>query len=478
MRNQMPLDLAMWDALTDLRGCSDAHVASECALALFFLKYASDIARDTDETKKARFVIPKAADFYRLVTQRTSPGNPDRLRAALQALQAANPEVLDELFDGISLGRGMRDAAAFDAALAPTLEKLADIDLGPAHVAQDTLGKVYEKVLSTLIFFSHSDAGEMYTPRQVSSLLCQLINPRSDDHIYDPACGSAGLLLTCAEHVRKKSATATCRLYGQEINRTPWMISKLNLIIHGRDEDQIRYGDTLRNPLFRTDDGKLTQFDAVVGNPPFSLKDWGEEDAAHDLFNRFGMGVPPANRADYAFILHMLASMKRDTGRMAVVAAHGALFREGSEAEIRKNIIQANLLDAVIGLPPKLFYSTGIPTVVLFFRGGRKHEDGVLFVDASRDFLQGRRLNGLRLSDIEKIVSVAKKRTDQPGYSRRVSAEEVAENGFNLSLARYVEEIELHDVQDMRSLLKRHTELSAEAGLIGVEIEGLIRELW
>jgi type I restriction enzyme M protein len=253
-------------------------------------------------------------------------------------------------------------------------------------------------------------------------------------------------------------------------------LARMNLILRDVGIEHIAYGNPLQYPLLQ-ESGALFKFDTVVGNPPFSLADWGWEFLNDDRHGRFRYGLPPKGRGDYAFILHMVASMKPSTGRMAIIVPHGVLFRGGSEGYIRKNLINSNLLDAVIGLPPKLFYNTAIPTAILLFRHGRE-ADSVLFVDASRDFEVGRKLNGIREEDVSRITKTCQERATTAGYSNLVSRDEIAAMDFNLNISLYVRQGEPNAVTpDVRMLADREETLVAELAEIQREIELRLREI-
>jgi type I restriction enzyme M protein len=248
------------------------------------------------------------------------------------------------------------------------------------------------------------------------------------------------------------------------------------MFLHSEDNHRIEWGDTLRNPQLLDGDDQLKHFDIVVANPPFSLDKWGHESAEADRFGRFRRGIPPKTKGDYAFILHMIETLKPGTGRMGVVVPHGVLFRASSEGQIRKQLIEENLLDMVIGLPEKLFYGTGIPAAILVFRKNKK-DNNVLFIDASREYQDGKNQNFLRDEDIKKILDTAKARESVDKYAYLATLEEIRENDFNLNIPRYVDTFEEEEEIDLEAVLKERKELKADLAKLEVEMEGYLKEL-
>ena len=251
----------------------------------------------------------------------------------------------------------------------------------------------------------------------------------------------------------------------------------MNMFLHGEDNHRIEWGDTIRNPLLKDKNGTgLLHFDVVTANPPFSLDKWGHEDAANDPYGRFRRGVPPKTKGDYAFISHMIETLKPDTGRMGVVVPHGVLFRGSSEGKIRKQLIEENLLDTVIGLPEKLFFGTGIPAAILIFKK-QKTDDKVLFIDASREFETGKNQNQLTPENIQKIINTYKARETTDKYSYLANSEEIAENDFNLNIPRYVDTFEEEEEIDLMVVRTERLALQKQLKNLEVEMEGYLKEL-
>ncbi len=313
--------------------------------------------------------------------------------------------------------------------------------------------------------------GESFlTPSEVSTLLAKLVSPVEGNRVYDPTCGSGSLLIKASKEI----GNSNFRLYGQEKNGQTYALCRMNMFLHRIDDADIRWGDTLRNPL-HIEESHLIKFDRVVANPPFSLDKWGQDELKEDRFGRFKYGLPPKSKADFAFVEHMLASLNSN-GVMGVVLPHGVLFRGSSEGKIRKAIIKDNLLDAVIGLPPNLFFGTSIPTVILIFKRDRENSD-ILFIDASREFEKGKNQNILRESDIEKIVETYKDREGVDKYSYIATLEEIEENDYNLNIPRYVDTFEEEEEIDIDEVKKEIEKIESELIKVKEEMRGYLEEL-
>ncbi len=285
--------------------------------------------------------------------------------------------------------------------------------------------------------------------------------------------------MKCGQRVQiEHNGSKKYALYGQEAIGSTWALAKMNMFLHGEDNHRIEWGDTIRNPKILDSDDRLKHFDVVVANPPFSLEKWGHGTAENDKFSRFRRGIPPKTKGDYAFILHMIETMKPKTGRMAVVAPHGVLFRGSSEGKIRQKLVEENLLDAVIGLPEKLFYGTGIPAAILVLRKN-KSDKNVLFIDASREFVSGKNQNQLSEDHIAKIVKTYQER-DPEGvdkYAYFATPEEMAENDFNLNIPRYVDTFEEEEEIDLMAVRAEREKLKAELADLEAQMDGYLKEL-
>ncbi|MCP4335814.1 MAG: SAM-dependent DNA methyltransferase [Gammaproteobacteria bacterium] len=513
--NPAEINNILWAACDTFRGTVDASIYKDYVLTMLFLKYLSDVWQDHYENyqqehgdhpelieellKNERFVLPGDANFYALYEQRFEPGNGERIDRALHAIEDGNGSKLQDgdhgVFQDISFNSTkLGDEAQKNDILRHLLEDFnqSKLNLRPSQIGnRDVIGDAYEFLIEKFAATAGKKAGEFYTPAEVSQLITELVAPQPGDDICDPACGSASLLMKCGQYIRQHSGQKKYALFGQESIGSTWALAKMNMFLHGEDNHKIKWGDTLRNPRLLNTDESLQHFDVVVANPPFSLDKWGHEAAENDKYGRFRRGIPPKTKADYAFILHMIETMKPQSGRMGVVVPHGVLFRGASEGRIRRKLIEENLLDAVIGLPEKLFYGTGIPAAILIFRKDKyiRNYDAtdanstrpsrasesppshsrasgnltnhVLFIDASREYTDGKNQNHLGREHLDKILATYKERASVGKYAYLASLDEIKENDFNLNIPRYVdtfeeeEEIDLVAVRTEREGLKK-----------------------
>lgn len=493
---QSDINKAAWGACDTFRGVVDPSIYKDYVLTMLFLKYLSDVWKDhraryeqqhADSDglvdalmQQEAFVLPPEAGFDRLYQRRHEPGNGERIDKALHAIEEANIAKLRDVFQDISFNSSkLGDEEQKNDILRHLLEDFAKpaLDLRPSRVGQlDIIGGAYEYLISRFAASAGKKAGEFYTPAEVSGLMAQLVDPQPGDDICDPACGSASLLMKCGRLILQRSGARRYALFGQEAIGSTWALAKMNLFLHGEENHQVEWGDTIRNPKLRTSDDLLRHFDVVVANPPFSLEKWGVETAENDRFGRFRRGVPPKTKGDYAFILHMIETLKPRSGRMAVVVPHGVLFRGSSEGRIRRKLIEENLLDAVIGLPEKLFFGTGIPAAILVFRK-QKPDDKVLFIDASRDFEAGTNQNRLGDAQVAKIVETFQAGEAVDKYAYLATAAEIAENDFNLNIPRYVDTFEEEEEIDLMAVRAERLKLKAELADLEVRMEGYLEEL-
>jgi type I restriction enzyme M protein len=315
----------------------------------------------------------------------------------------------------------------------------------------DLLGDAYEYLMRHFATESGKSNGQFYTPAEVSRIMAQVVGIRADTRpdqtIYDPTCGSGSLLLKAADE-----APRGITIYGQEMDVATWALARMNMILHGHATAELWRGNTLSAPYFKNKDDSLKAFDFAVANPPFSAKAWSNGlDPAHDEFGRFEYGIPPAKNGDYAFLLHLITSLK-SKGKGAIILPHGVLFRGHNEADIRRNLIQRGLIKGIIGLPPNLFYGTGIPACILVVDKENAHARTAIFmIDASKGFQKDGNKNRLRAQDIHKIVDVFNRQVELPRYSRMVPVSEIASpaNDYNLNIPRYVDSSEPEDLHDL-----------------------------
>lgn len=493
---QDKINAAVWAACDTFRGTIDPSVYKDYVLTMLFLKYVSDVWQDHYDDYKAqygdhpqlieemlkneRFVLPASANFYSLYDKRQSPGNGERIDKALHAIEDANLGKLRDVFQDISFNSNkLGEEQQKNDILRHLLGDFAkpELNLRPSRIGQlDIIGNAYEFLIKHFASTSGKKAGEFYTPPEVSALMARLMAPKEGDEICDPTCGSGSLLMKCGRLIREGSGSRKYALYGQEAIGSTWALAKMNMFLHGEDNHRIEWGDTLRNPKLLDGSNTLKHFDIVVANPPFSLEKWGHEGADTDAFSRFRRGVPPRTKGDYAFILHMIETMKPRTGRMAVVVPHGVLFRGAAEGRIRKQLIDENLLDVVIGLPEKLFYGTGIPAAILVFRK-KKADNKVLFIDASRDYQDGKNQNLLRDQDLQRILDTVQVRKSVDKYAYLASPAEIAENDYNLNIPRYVDTFEEEEEIDLMAVRREREQLKAELARLEEQMSGYLKEL-
>ena len=495
--NQDEINKAVWGACDTFRGTVDPSIYKDFVLTMLFLKYISDVHQDkTDELSKQfdgnpemiaammesqSFKIPEDATFATLYAARHKPGNGTRIDQALHAIEEANGTKLKGVFQDISFNTDkLGDEKQKNDILRHLLEDFGKetLNLRPSRVGSlDVIGNAYEFLIKHFAATSGKTAGEFYTPPEVSDLLSILLEPKEGDQICDPACGSGSLLMKCGKQVQNNfKDSRKYALFGQEAIGSTWSLAKMNMFLHGEDNHRIEWGDTIRNPKLQDKDGGLLHFDIVTANPPFSLDKWGHDGAADDPWGRFRRGIPPKTKGDYAFISHMIETLKPKTGRMGVVVPHGVLFRASSEGKIRKQLIDENLLHAVIGLPEKLFFGTGIPAAILIFKKD-KSDEKVLFIDASREFKSGKNQNVLTDENIQKIIDTYKVRDSVDKYAYLATTDEIQENDYNLNIPRYVDTFEEEEEIDLMAVRKSRLALQKELDELEVEMAGYLEEL-
>lgn len=490
--NQSEINAIAWKACDTFRGTLDPADYKNYILVALFLKYVSDVIKDHRATYMAefngdkarverrlareRFILPEGADFDSLYLQRNEADIGQRINIALEKIEEENKTKLEGVFrevDFNSEGK-LGQTRERNTRIKGLLEVFADpkLDLRPSIVGdEDVIGNVYEYLLERFASDAGKKAGEFYTPGQVSTLLARLLKPKKGDTICDPACGSGSLLIK----VGRQADDRDFALFGQELNGTTHALCRMNMFLHGMDNFRIEWGDTLRNPRLIEED-KLMQFDIVVANPPFSLDKWGADEAEADPFRRYHRGVPPKGKADYAFITHMIETARAGSGRVGVVVPHGVLFRGAAEGRIRQKLIQENLLEAVIGLPANLFFGTGIPAAILVFNKGKTHSD-VLFIDASREYEDAKNQNRLTNAHLDKIVATYEAFQTVEKYAYRATAQEIADNDFNLNIPRYVDTFEEEKEIDLGAVKIEIASLEGELATVRQKMDGYLKEL-
>ena len=384
-----------------------------------------------------RFVIPKECHWNDVRETTTNLGL--AIEKALRGIEQANQDFLYGIFGDAQWSNKNKLS---DRLLIDLIEHFSQYNLSNSMVDPDMLGQAYEYLIKHFADLTNKKAGEFYTPRSVVHLLGLVLDPHEGETIYDPACGTGGMLLECVGHLKENNEDyRTLKLFGQEKNLTSSSIARMNMFLHGIEDFSIMRGDTLRNPAFFEADG-LKTFDCVIANPPFSLQDWGEENWVNDPYGRNIAGVPPKSNGDMAWVQHMIKSMN-SSGRMTVVLPHGALFRKNAEGKIRKALIEQDLLEAVIGLGPNIFYGTQLAACVLIFRQNKEasRKKKVIFIDGSDQVRVGRAQNYLEENHVQQLFEWYTAFENIENYVKVVSYEEIAENDFNLNIPLYVEKV-------------------------------------
>lgn len=509
MTTRNDIQRVLWKACDSFRGKIDSSRYKDYILSMLFVKYLSDVTKEKREQyieqysgdmrrveramSRERFTIDKESTFNYLYDNRNDNEIGQKINVALSHIEDHNSGKLRNVFRAIDFNSQVDfgDVKEKNATLRNLLEDFEELDLRPSQLdSSDIIGDAYEYMIANFASDAGKKGGEFFTPSQVSELVAQLVDPKENDRIYDPTCGSGGLLLKAY----RKVPSGKVAVYGQELNAQTWALCTMNMFLHGVDDARIWQGDTLANPL-NIEKDNLMKFQVVVANPPFSLDKWDSGFLSHvstdkknkkkekmtadlDKYHRFDWGVPPSSKGDYAFVLHMLNSLDSSSGRMAVVLPHGVLFRGASEGRIRKQLIELNLLDAVIGLPANLFYGTGIPACILVFKKNRNNNE-VLFIDASGDgnYEKGKNQNILRDSDIQRIVDTYKARKAVDKYSYLATRDEIKENDYNLNIPRYVDTFEEEELIDIDEVKQNIASIEAELAEVQAQMAKYLEEL-
>lgn len=507
MTTRNEIERVLWKACDSFRGKIDSSRYKDYILSMLFVKYLSDVSiekraeyakqYDGDEARIARamsrerFALEDNSTFGYLYANRNDNEIGQKINIALSSIEEHNSGKLRNVFRAIDFNSEVDfgNVKQKNAILRNLLEDFNGLDLRPSQLdTSDIIGDAYEYMISTFASDAGKKGGEFFTPSQISTLISMLVEPKENDRIYDPACGSGSLLLKAYKRV----PTGKAAIYGQEANAQTWALCVMNMFLHGVDDARIWQGDTLANPM-NIENDSLMKFQVVVANPPFSLDKWdsgflsnansGDKkqekmQASLDIYKRFDWGVPPSSKGDYAFVLHMLHSLDEENGRMAVVLPHGVLFRGANEGKIRQKLIEFNLLDAVIGLPANLFYGTGIPACILVFKKNRPTTD-VLFIDASGEgnFEKGKNQNILRDCDIQKIYDTYRKRENIDKYSCVATEDEIKKNEYNLNIPRYVDTFEEEEPIDIDTVKRNIAEIEAELSEVMAQMDKYMEEL-
>jgi type I restriction enzyme M protein len=463
MTTRKDIENALMKAAASLRDTLNVVNYKDYVLAIMFLKYIEETL------------------FQKLFEERDNKNLGQFINTALQKIEEVNHHKLAKVFSILDYSNetNLRNNEYQNAIFRNLLENFIYLDLRPSQIEvqeNQSPADVIGDAINEFAITAEKRDGFCCTPAAVSEIIVRIVNIQNGERVYDPACGSGSLLIRAAKWQDKNQIS----IYGQEINRSLASIAKMNMFIHQINDANIAWGNTLSNPLFLDSDGNLMLFDVVVADTPFSMNNWaagfnaGREavnksrkdfklDASMDKYHRFDWGVPPVNKSDWAFLLHMIASCAHH-GRIAAVVPHGVLFRSGAEKIIRKRVIDENLLDAVIGLPENIFLGTGVSTCILIFKKDRKNKD-VVFIDASKKddagkprYVKGRNQNILEEKHIDDIVQAYQRRKKIARFVHIASLREIIENEYNLNIPNYVdtfEEEKIINIEEVRQNIKR-----------------------
>lgn len=443
---------SLWDSCDQLRGGMDASLYKDYILTLLFVKYVSDRAGQPE----ALIEVPPGCSFEDIRRLRGTKDIGEGIDTAIAGIAEANDlkNVIDRAYfnDTEKFGRGAKMVTTLTSLINIFSREELNFSRNRAD-GDDILGDAYEYLMRNFATESGKSKGQFYTPAEVSRVVAAVAGIDRANHpkqtVYDPACGSGSLLLKAAD-----AASVTLTVYGQEMDITTRGLAKMNMIMHGREDAEIAQGDVIGEPQFKASETEIQTFDFVVANPPFSAKAWGSGLTSDTQFGRFDLGMPPEKNGDFAFLLHILGSMKA-TGSGAVILPHGVLFRGNKEADLREKILKRGYIKAIIGLPANLFYGTGIPaSIIVLDKSGACAERPVFMIDASRGFTKDGPKNRLRARDIHKITDAYSRAADIKGYARLVPYAEIARNDFNLNIPRYIDGSDPEDLQDIEAHLK------------------------
>ncbi len=460
---QKELESYLWGAATYLRGFIDAGDYKQYIFPLLFYKRICDVYDEEykdalDESdgdleyaafdENHRFKVPAEAHWNKVRQVTVNVGN--AISNALNAIQKVNAQQLQGIFGDADWTNKERLS---DAMLCQLIEHFSTKNLNIKNVPNDELGNAYEFLIKKFADDSGHTAAEFYTNRTVVRLMTLIADPHEGDSVYDPTCGSGGLLLNCAMMLKDQGKEyRTLRLYGQEINLITSGIARMNMLLHGFEEFNIVRGNTLSNPIFMEYD-ELQKFDIVLANPPYSIKSWDQAAFTDDPYGRNIWGTPPQGCADYAFQQHIMKSLKPDTGRCVVLWPHGILFRD-AERDMRRKMIESDCVDCVIGLGPNLFYNSPMEACLLICRTRKpeQRQGKILFINAVDEVKRDKTISMLEERHIDKIFKAYKAYKDIPGFAKVVNNEQILENGATLNISQYVSRLEVKDETPKQTL--------------------------
>lgn len=506
------LETWLWTSADILRGSIDSSDYKNYIFGLLFLKRANDVFEEEVErlieqekiTRKEaesdsdyhQFFIPASARWGKITARTENIG--EALDKAFADIEEENTS-LEGVMTAVHFGN---KEILSDSTLQRLLSHFSRYSLRNNDLySSDILGDAYEYLIKMFADDAGKKGGEFYTPKGVVKLIVQLIKPQAGNEVYDPTCGSGGMLIESARYIAghggKVGKNINASLFGQEKNLGTWAICKINMILHGFTDADIRKGDTLAEPKHLDKNNELKVFDRVIANPPFSQDKWwdkvevevkkdanGKEKAPNynkavtDVYGRFRYGIPPRSYADLAFLQHMVSVLKQD-GKLGIVLPHGVLFRGGSEGQIREGMLKDDILEAVIGLPARLFYNTGIPASILIINKSKaKNLKGkVIFIDASREFKEGKNQNFLEEEHLQKVAQAYEGLGDIEKFMRIVEMSEIVENDYNLNIARYIDTSEEEAEVDIEATLRAIKETEEREAEIDARLQGHLKEL-
>lgn len=484
---QQQLESHLWESANILRGSIDSSDYKNYIFGLLFLKRLNDVFVETakrieeeegddygwHDRDEHQFFVPERARWTNIQAQTQDIG--DSINKAFEALEEENTSL-----QGVLATIDFNDKEKLpDRLLLQLISHFSSIDLSNANLSEpDMLGRAYEYLIKQFADDAGKKGGEFYTPSKVVELIVHLIKPEEGMRVCDPTVGSGGMLIQSVDYIKSQGGNPrNLTLHGQERNLNTWAICKMNLLLHGLSDHRIEKGDTIRDPKL-LEDGELILYDRVIANPPFSLSNWGREEAESDEYGRFRFGIPPKDKGDLAFVQHMVATLNHE-GKAGVVMPHGVLFRGGAEGKIRQGLLEEDLVEAVIGLPSNLFYGTGIPACMLLLNKNKEEnkKGKVFFLNGAEDYQEGKNQNTLRDQDIEKVVSAYDKWEEVEKYCRPVSVDEIKENDYNLNVARYIDTTEEEEQIDIAEALTELRKLEEERNDIEYQMYGYLKEL-
>ena len=482
------LNAKLWSVCDTFRNTIDPGQYKDYILAFLFHKYISDIYESKVEEytqqykgdkerverrlKREPFVLNNQCTFNYIFENRNKDNIGEIINGVFHDVEELNKTKLHNVFRNVDFNSEaiLGKQKAKNDLLRHLVNDFKDINLKQFLGRSDIIGSSYLYLIKNFAADAGKKGGEFFTPTEVSELLAKLIEPKSGDQIYDPTCGSGSLLIKAREEIKGSDFA----LYGQEVNGGTWALAKMNMFLHGIAQSYVEWGDTIRTPHFLRKNS-IMKFNKVIANPPFSKKKWGYESIQNDAYNRFHRGIPPKSKGDWAFISHMIESLL-PKGTAGVVVPHGVLFRGGAEGRIREKMIEENLIHAVIGLPSNLFFGTSIPAALLIFHKDRTNKN-ILFIDASKEFEEGKNQNKLREQDITKIINAYKKRKAVDKYAYLASLKEVQENECNLNIPRYVDTFEEEEEIDIQAVQREIDELEKELSSVRAKMKKHLKEL-